>query len=71
LVWFPILRPSLAGTTFTNAATAMSFLGGSIFLVGAYLGVVEALDRLVSSCVILVSCTDMRTGVENRISEQP
>ncbi|WVF66527.1 hypothetical protein IAT40_001267 [Kwoniella sp. CBS 6097] len=45
LVWFPIIRPELDTTAFTRTASATAFIGGSIFEVGAYLGVVEALDR--------------------------
>ncbi|WVQ94132.1 hypothetical protein IAU59_001210 [Kwoniella sp. CBS 9459] len=45
LVWFPIIRPELDTTAFTRTAAATAFLGGSIFEIGAYLGVVEALDR--------------------------
>ncbi|OCF34900.1 hypothetical protein I317_05149 [Kwoniella heveanensis CBS 569] len=45
LVWFPIIRPELDTTAFTRTAAATAFIGGSIFEVGAYLGVVEALDR--------------------------
>ncbi len=45
LVWFPILRPALATTTYYNTASAFAFIGGSIFEIGSYLMVVEALDR--------------------------
>ncbi|EIW73039.1 hypothetical protein TREMEDRAFT_22078, partial [Tremella mesenterica DSM 1558] len=45
LVWFPILRPNLVTTAFTNTAAAFAFIGGSVFEIGSYLMVVEALDR--------------------------
>ncbi|OCF60193.1 hypothetical protein L486_02873 [Kwoniella mangroviensis CBS 10435] len=45
LVWFPIIRPSLDTEPFSKTAAATAFLGGSIFEIGAYLGVVEVLDR--------------------------
>ncbi len=47
LVWFPILRPILASTPFYNTAAAFAFIGGTVFEIGSYLGVVEALDRYV------------------------
>ncbi|ORY23280.1 hypothetical protein BCR39DRAFT_566903 [Naematelia encephala] len=49
VVWFPILRPSLDTTAFTNTSSATAFIGGTVFLVGSYLMVVEALDRYVFS----------------------
>lgn len=45
LVWFPVLRPYLASRTFENTAAALAFLGGTVFEIGSYLMVVEALDR--------------------------
>lgn len=45
LVWFPILRPSLATPSFSHAAAATAFIGGSIFEIGSYFMVIEALDR--------------------------
>ncbi|WWD22643.1 hypothetical protein CI109_107136 [Kwoniella shandongensis] len=45
LVWFPIIRPELATTTFSRTAAATAFIGGTIFEIGSYLMVVEALDR--------------------------
>jgi hypothetical protein len=47
LVWFPVLRPYLETKAFTNTAAATAFIGGTVFLVGSYLMVVEALDRYV------------------------
>jgi len=44
-VWFPLLQPKLASTSFSDGAAATAFLGGTIFEVGSYLMVVEALDR--------------------------
>jgi hypothetical protein len=41
----PILFPDLESTSFTNAAAASAFLGGTVFEIGSYLMVVEALDR--------------------------
>ena len=48
IVWFPVIRPDLASTTFYNTAAALAFIGGTVFEIGSYLGVVEALDRWVS-----------------------
>ncbi|WWC57546.1 uncharacterized protein I303_100078 [Kwoniella dejecticola CBS 10117] len=45
LVFLPILRPSLDTKAYTNSASATAFLGGSIFEVGAYLGILEVVDR--------------------------
>ncbi|WVQ72230.1 hypothetical protein IAR50_001779 [Cryptococcus sp. DSM 104548] len=45
LVWFPVLRPELDTDAFSESASALAFIGGTIFLVGSYLMVVEALDR--------------------------
>jgi hypothetical protein len=45
IVWFPILFPDLSTTTFTNTAAALAFIGGTVFEIGSYLMVVEALDR--------------------------
>lgn len=45
IVWFPILFPDLSSTTFTNTAAALAFIGGTVFEIGSYLMVVEALDR--------------------------
>ena len=45
LVWLPILRPALATTAYYNTAAAFAFIGGTIFEIGSYLMVVEALDR--------------------------
>jgi hypothetical protein len=45
LVWMPILSPSLDTNAFTNAAAASGFIGGSVFEVGSYLMVLEALNR--------------------------
>ncbi|KAK8844803.1 hypothetical protein IAR55_006653 [Kwoniella newhampshirensis] len=45
LVWFPILRPQLATPVFSKTAAATAFIGGTIFEIGSYLMVVEALDR--------------------------
>ena len=47
IILFPLLRPELAGDAFTNAAAASAFIGGSVFEIGSYLMVVEALDRCV------------------------
>lgn len=49
LVWLPVLRPYLASRTFENTAAALAFLGGTVFEIGSYLMVVEALDRWVLS----------------------
>ncbi|KAL7420717.1 hypothetical protein Q5752_004668 [Cryptotrichosporon argae] len=45
LVWFPVLRPQLDTTSFSYAAAALAFIGGTVFEIGSYLMVVEALDR--------------------------
>ncbi|WVW81228.1 hypothetical protein I302_103219 [Kwoniella bestiolae CBS 10118] len=45
LVWFPIIRPALDTEPYSKTAAATAFMGGSIFEIGAYLGVVEVLDR--------------------------
>ncbi|WRT63184.1 uncharacterized protein IL334_000087 [Kwoniella shivajii] len=45
LVWFPVIRPALDTEPIARSAAATAFIGGSIFEIGAYLGVVEALDR--------------------------
>ncbi|WVQ82815.1 hypothetical protein IAT38_004947 [Cryptococcus sp. DSM 104549] len=45
LVWFPILRPQLDTNNYTYTASATAFIGGTIFEIGSYLMVVEALDR--------------------------
>ena len=45
LVWFPILRPGLESDTFTDTAAATAFIGGTIFELGSYLMVLEALNR--------------------------
>ncbi|WWC90228.1 uncharacterized protein L201_005161 [Kwoniella dendrophila CBS 6074] len=45
LVWFPELRPNLYTPAFTRTASATAFIGGTVFEIGAYLGVVEVLDR--------------------------
>ncbi|KAK4683500.1 hypothetical protein P7C73_g6752, partial [Tremellales sp. Uapishka_1] len=45
LVWFPDLRPNLATTAFSLSGAATAFVGGSVFELGSYLMVVEALDR--------------------------
>lgn len=37
-------QPSRTTTVFTNTETAMAFLGGTLFWVGAYLGYVESLN---------------------------
>lgn len=47
LVWFPVLMPRLGTKTFTNTAAAIGFLGGSVFELGSYLMVLEALKQLV------------------------
>jgi hypothetical protein len=47
LVLLPIYYSSLNSTTYFRAAAATAFLGGSIFEVGSYLMVVEALNRFV------------------------
>ena len=48
LAWFPILRPSLSTPTFTATAAAFAFIGGTVFVIGSYLMVLEALDRSVA-----------------------
>jgi len=45
LVFLPILKPELGTTAIAQTAAATAFIGGSIFEVGSYLMVVEALDR--------------------------
>ncbi|KIR30948.1 hypothetical protein I309_00301 [Cryptococcus deuterogattii LA55] len=45
LVWFPLLRPKLDTDTFSRTSSATAFIGGTIFELGSYLMVVEALDR--------------------------
>jgi len=45
IVWFPIFLPDLATTAYQNGAAATAFLGGTTFEIGAYLMVVESLDR--------------------------
>lgn len=45
LVWFPILIPKLDTDAFTNTAAASAFLGGTVFEVGSYLMVLEALKQ--------------------------
>ena len=45
LVWLPDLRPRLATVPFYDGSAATAFVGASIFEVGAYLGVVEAVVR--------------------------
>ncbi|XAO22397.1 hypothetical protein I312_101167 [Cryptococcus bacillisporus CA1280] len=45
LVWFPLLRPKLDTDTFLRTSSATAFIGGTIFELGSYLMVVEALDR--------------------------
>ncbi|WWC67354.1 uncharacterized protein I206_101262 [Kwoniella pini CBS 10737] len=45
LVFLPILRPSLDIPSYTKTASATAFLGGSIFEIGAYLGILEVLNR--------------------------
>jgi zinc transporter ZupT len=47
LVLLPLYLSSLNSTTYFRAAAATAFLGGSIFEIGSYLMVVEALNRLV------------------------
>ena len=47
IVWFPILRPALATNAFINTSAATAFIGGSVFEIGSYLMVVEALDRCI------------------------
>jgi len=43
LVWFPILMPKLVTTAVTNTAAAICLVDGSVFELGSYLMVVEAL----------------------------
>lgn len=45
LVWFPILMPKLDTDAFTNTAAASAFIGGSVFELGSYLMVLEALKQ--------------------------
>ena len=45
VVWFPNLMPKLGTTAFTNTAAATGFIGGSVFELGSYLMVVEALRQ--------------------------
>jgi hypothetical protein len=52
LVLLPIYHSSLNSTTYFRAAAATAFLGGSIFEVGSYLMVVEALNRSVSPILV-------------------
>ena len=44
-MWLPDVYPSLASTSYTNVAAAFAFIGGTVFELGSYLMVVEALDR--------------------------
>lgn len=44
-MWFPLLRPKLDTDTFSRTSSATAFIGGTIFELGSYLMVVEALDR--------------------------
>lgn len=45
LVWLPLLRPRLDTDTVSRTASATAFIGGTIFELGSYLMVIEALDR--------------------------
>ena len=44
-MFFPIMRPGLDTDAVTNSAAATAFIGGTVFEIGSYLMVVEALDR--------------------------
>ncbi|ORX35146.1 hypothetical protein BD324DRAFT_634045 [Kockovaella imperatae] len=43
--WFPLFRPNLDNQTVSRTAAALAFIGGTVFEIGSYLMVVEALDR--------------------------
>ncbi|CDZ97293.1 hypothetical protein [Phaffia rhodozyma] len=44
-VWLPVVRPSTDSEAMAPTASALAFIGGTIFLVGAYLGLLEAGNR--------------------------
>jgi hypothetical protein len=45
LTWLPFIYPSVGTDRNAHTAAGLAFLGGTIFNVGSYLMVVEALDR--------------------------
>lgn len=47
LAWIPFLYPSVGTDAVEKAAAGLGFIGGLVFEAGAYLMVVEALDRYV------------------------
>lgn len=44
-VWLPIELAQYESAALTRTADALAFVGGSLFLVGAYLGLLEAANR--------------------------
>jgi hypothetical protein len=44
-VWLPIELTQYESPTLTRTADALGFVGGTLFLIGAYLGLLEAGNR--------------------------
>lgn len=44
-VWLPVVRPETESEAMAKTATVLAFLGGTLFEIGAYLGLLEAGNR--------------------------